>query len=201
MELDPAPQVDREPVQVTTSAAVPPPPELAAFVDVGLADITRVLAQSACSLTPPKDGCSVTPDKIPAVPSPTAPPYTAVFVARTGHPPAFYSHFPQMVAVASRGCNRPANGSVDAATPSPILLVGFSRSCEERLSACLGIPRVSSIALRTGATQSQGLVSFVREHVPPIQVPWLHESQQGKHRETNIQITEVKMGPKKKKKA
>lgn len=175
----------------------PPIPELAAFVDIGLTKITRVLAENACPL-PLQTG---TNEQLP-----TSSPYSAIFVARSGHPSVFYSHFPQMVAVASRGSNRPTTDSPNALTASspsfaaPIRLVGFSHGCEDRLSACLGIPRVSSIALRTGATQSQGLLDFVRGHVPPVEMRWLQEAQAGKLLKTHIHMAEVTVGPKKKKK-
>ncbi len=95
-----------------------------------------------------------------------------------------------MVAVASQ--------SPQPSSESPIRLVGFSRACEERLSASIGIPRVSSIALRDGAPHSQGLLAFVRDKVAPVDVPWLDEARAGQFRETQIRVTDVAVGPKKK---
>ncbi len=114
-------------------------------------------------------------------------PYAVVFVARSGQSSAFHCHFPQIVARASQ--SRP--------TDSPIRLVGFSKACEDRLSAALGIPRVSSVALREDAPHSKGLVDFVREHVAPIEVSWLREVQSGNFLETKIDGVPTKVGTKK----
>jgi ribonuclease P/MRP protein subunit POP3 len=76
-------------------------------------------------------------------------------------------------------------------------LVGFSKACEDRLSAALGIPRVSSIGLRADAPQAKGLVDFVREHVAPIEVPWLEEARSAKFLETKIDAVPTKVGTKK----
>ncbi|CAK7218575.1 RNase P and RNase MRP subunit [Sporothrix bragantina] len=180
---------------------VPPPPELSRFVDVGLATITRELSKGDSSSTsipipqatksafPPQQSTTAT-----SLPS-SVTPYAAVFVLRSGHPSAFYSHFPQMVAVASQ------QDATASDSPSvPVRLIGFSRACEDRLSSSLGIPRVSTIALRAGAPQSQGLLKFLEETVPAVDVPWLDEAQAGKFRDTQIHIADVRVGPKRQKK-
>jgi ribonuclease P/MRP protein subunit POP3 len=115
---------------------------------------------------------------------PNQEPYAVVFVARSGQPSAFHSQFPQMVAVAST-------------SREPIRLVGFSKSCEERLSSCLGIPRVSSIGLRDGVPQAKALLEFVRQHVPPVEMTWLPEAKAGQYLETKINALEVPVGTKK----
>lgn len=114
-------------------------------------------------------------------------PYAVVFVARSGQPSAFHSHFPQMVAVASKALPQKQS----------IRLVGFSAACEERLSRSLGVPRVSSIGLLGGAPQAQALVDFVREHVPPVDMSWSQEA--GRFLGTNISAIEVPIGTKKQK--
>jgi len=114
-------------------------------------------------------------------------PYTIVFVPRGGQSPAFNSHFPQMVALAAR--SQPAETAVR--------LVGFSKACEDRLSAALGIPRVSSIAICEGAPQAKGLVDYVREKVPPVDVAWLKEARRGEFLETKIDAIVTKIGTKK----
>ncbi|EFX00231.1 hypothetical protein CMQ_7233 [Grosmannia clavigera kw1407] len=193
---------NRETLQMPEN--VPPLPELAAFVDIGLTKITRVLAENACpSLQTDKDGGHAAQSA--STQPPELSPYSIIFVARSGHPSVFYSHFPQMVAVASHSRKRTSTDSLDACVGSPssimdpIRLVGFSHGCEDRLSACLGIPHVSSIALRAGATQSQGLVDFVRGRVPPVEIQWLQEARAGDYRKTHIHMAEVTVGPKKKK--
>jgi ribonuclease P/MRP protein subunit POP3 len=117
-----------------------------------------------------------------------AKPYSVVFVARSGQSSAFHCHFPQMVALAAQ--SQPADRAVR--------LVGFSKACEDRLSAALGIPRASSIGLREDAPQAKGLVDFVREHVAPVEVAWLgKEAPSGKFLETRIDAVPTKVGVKK----
>lgn len=163
-----------------TRPSPPPPPELSGFVDVGLASITRVLQQygqaSVVSSSSDK-GSQRTSEGLP---------YTMIFVARSGHSSAFHSHFPQMVAVASR--SRPDQPA--------IRLVGFSKSCEDRLSDCLGIPRVSSVALRANAPLSKPLLDFVREKVPIVDIPWVKELTTG-FQETKVKTIEAPVGRKK----
>lgn len=119
----------------------------------------------------------------------TAPkPYTLVFVARSGVSSAFHCHFPQMVALSAS--SRPSD--------PPIRLVGFSKSCQERLSVALGLPRVSSIALREGAPQAKGLLDFVREHVEPIVISSIPTHG---YQETNIDAVQTKIGTARPKKA
>ncbi|KAK0722418.1 hypothetical protein B0T26DRAFT_739661 [Lasiosphaeria miniovina] len=162
--------------------SAPPVPGLSAYVDVGLSAISRNLQ----AVTDRAGDAELAPDetatskKIPA-------PYSLVFVARSGQSSAFHCHFPQMAALASK--SRPAGKA--------IRLVGFSKSCEERLSAALGIPRVSSIALREDAPQAKGLVDFVREHVSPVEIAWLEESHSGHFLETKIDAVQTAVGSKK----
>ncbi|KAK4196642.1 hypothetical protein QBC40DRAFT_6468 [Triangularia verruculosa] len=63
------------------SDPVPPTPEVAKYVDVGLSHISRALQDLSSKDTKP---------------------YSVVFVARSGQSSAFHCHFPQMVALASR---------------------------------------------------------------------------------------------------
>ncbi|KXX75085.1 Ribonucleases P/MRP protein subunit pop3 [Madurella mycetomatis] len=154
----------------------PPAPELAAHVDVGLSKISRTLQHMSAK----KDGVGQTAEDAAA-------PYSAVFVARSGQSPAFHCHFPQMIALAAQS----------QSPEKAVRLVGFSKSCEERLSAALGIPRASSIGLREDAPQAKGLIDFVREHVAPVQVPWLDEARSAKFLETNIDAVPTRIGNKK----
>lgn len=154
--------------QQKVAKGAPPAPELAAYVDVGLASISRGLEGMSS-----KDG-----------PGADAEPYSVVFVARSGQSSAFHCHFPQMVAVAS-----------SPRSPLPaIRLVGFSKPCEDRLSAVLGIPRVSSIALREGAPQTKVLLDYVRGHVAPVDVAWIREAQSAEYRGTKIDAVPTKIG-------
>lgn len=160
---------------------VPPPPAVAASVDVGLTNITKNLAASSAKTQSRED------ENVDNGPCST---YAVIFVVRSGTPSTFFSHLPQMVAAASRQLEE------------PIRLVGFSKSCEERLSACLGIPRVSSVALRAGASgQLKGLVDLVRKQVAPVEARWLEDGGKGEYRETKINSIQAPIGAKRQKKA
>lgn len=83
----------------------------------------------------------------------------------------------------------------------PTRLVGFSRDSEERLSACLGIPRVTSVALcKEDIAQLKAVVEFVQEKVPAIEAPWLEEIAKGVYHETKINTIQAPIGKKRQKK-
>lgn len=169
---------------------VPPAPDLAAYVDFGFSTISRSLQdQSSASVnekTEEAENGGHDDEGVSSGSSKKAP-YSIIFVARSGQSSAFNCHFPQMVAVASKY----------QSDEEKMRLVGFSKSCEERLATALGIPRVSSIALKVDAPQAKSLVDYVREHVAPVQVAWLQEAGSGKFLETNIEAVPTKIGSKK----
>lgn len=174
-------QVDAKSEEADT--VVPPPPAVAWCVDVGLSLITRNL-QSRADHTSPTEAA-----KEKGV---TKPPnaYTLIFVVRSGPPSAFFNHLPQMVAVASKSWG----------FSQPVRLVGFSKSCEERLSACLGIPRVTSLAIRQDdSAQLKALVDFVQKRVPPVRAPWLDEAGLAEFRETKVNTFQAPIGKKRQK--
>ncbi|KAK1598545.1 uncharacterized protein LY79DRAFT_247262 [Colletotrichum navitas] len=159
----------------------PPVPELASFVDVGLTSITRNLERLATGQqTSEASGDNNTMASLPT-------PYSVVFVARSGQSSAFNCQLPQMVAVASKS----------SPTAPPTRLVGYSKPCAEKLSACLGIPRVSSVGVRVGAPMSRALVEYVQQHVSPVRVAWLEQAEEAMYRPTQLKIYE-KMVPVKK---
>lgn len=166
--------VDGEPVP--HPIIEPPPPELAESVDIGLPSITRSLQETISrqsQLGPESDSESH-----------RRRPYAVIFIARSGYAPAFTSHFPEMVAAASR------------ALPSAfaIRLVGYSKPCADRLRASLGIPRASAVGIRQDAPMSKALVDYVQDCVQPITIPWLQEAETAEYRRTCI-ASEEKMVP------
>lgn len=167
-------------------AAVPPAPELSMYLDIGLSKVSRSLER----LSVPPAPCPTSGDQdqkpVNSSGGPEAAPYAVVFVARSGQSPAFHSHFPQMVAMAS--ISLPAGQS--------IRLVGFSKACEDRLSSCLGIPRTSCIAIRDNPHVARGIIEFVRDRVPSMEVPWLQEAHNGQFLETKINTYKTPIGAK-----
>ncbi|KAI0386271.1 hypothetical protein F5Y04DRAFT_119400 [Hypomontagnella monticulosa] len=167
--------------------SLPPAPELRSYLDVGVTAITRHL-QEITSQARDSSMMEIEDESLNQGASP--PFYSVIFVARSGQPSALNGHLPQMVAVASK--SYPGR--------TPIRLVGLSKSCEDRLSEALGIPRVSCIGLREEAPNSKALVEFTRQHVPIIEILWLEEAKQAEHRETNINTIQTTIGTKKQRK-
>ncbi|KOS18905.1 hypothetical protein ESCO_001221 [Escovopsis weberi] len=159
-----------------------PKPELDSSIDVGFNSITRNLqaqASSPASSSPTDAGPDVA----------AAPPYSMVFVARGNQSSAFHCHFPHMVGAASQ--RSPAGEKTR--------LVGFSRPCSERLSSVLGVPRVSSVAVKRTAPGAQALLAFVEQKVAPVRVSWMGEGEGGgtvEYCPTQISSTETTVGAK-----
>jgi ribonuclease P/MRP protein subunit POP3 len=65
---------------------------------------------------------------------------------------------------------------------------------------CLGLPRVSCVALCEGSHLSTELIEFVRGHVAPVEIPWLREAQSAQFLETKINTCETTIGTKQPKK-
>lgn len=151
---------------------VPPMPELEASIDVGLNSITRNL--QSCSS---KD-TECTEDEPKRQ-------YSMVFVARGNQASTFNCHFPQMVGAASK--NLPPD--------SQIRLVGFSKPCSERLSTCLGVPRVSSIAIVKDAPGAGALQEFVMKTVAPVDASWLNAAPSTDYIAPKINAVETTVGP------
>ncbi|KAF7559327.1 hypothetical protein G7046_g4825 [Stylonectria norvegica] len=156
-----------------TENPVPPKPELGAKVDVGLNAISRTL-QSLSS------GANKDAGEAPSRE------YSMVFVARGNQASSFNCHFPQMVGIASR----------DLAPDNKIRLVGISKPCSDRLSDCLGLPRVSSVAVLRDAAGAEALQHFVRKTVTPVEVNWLDAAGGTPYLATKINAVETKIGSK-----
>lgn len=170
-------------------AVIPPAPEIASFVDVGLTTVTRSLECSAAiqlnestTVEEPKTDETHQHKRASQVS------YAAVFVARSGQPSVLNSHLPQMVAAAS----------LKDSSAEPIRLVGLSKACQDRLSMALGIPRVSVIGIRKDAPNSKALVDFARQHVPLTEVPWLKEAPDAQFRDTKINTINTFVGQRQK---
>jgi ribonuclease P/MRP protein subunit POP3 len=152
---------------------VPPMPEIEASIDVGLNFITRNL--QLCSR---KDTESMEDEPNRQ--------YSMVFVARGDQASTFNCHFPQMIGVASR----------NVSSERKIRLVGISKPCSERLSSCLGVPRVSSIAIRMDAPGAAALQEFVMKKVAPVEASWLDVSSDTQYLAPKINAVETTVGPK-----
>ncbi|EYB26142.1 hypothetical protein FG05_05463 [Fusarium graminearum] len=151
----------------------PPMPELEADIDVGFNSIARNLQSWSSKNT------ESTEDELKRQ-------YCMVVVARGNQASAFNCHFPQMVGTASK--QLPAD--------SHIRLVGFSKPCSERLSACLGVPRVSSIAIVKDAHGAGALQEFVMKAVAPVEASWLNASSSTQYLAPKINAIETTVGPK-----
>jgi ribonuclease P/MRP protein subunit POP3 len=193
----------------TWSAPTPPIPEISRYLDIGLTCVTRTLQQlSPLEAAPPFDeeepnsnNDNIDGDINTSTPKreaeernhgqhfgPSSGCYAAIFIARSGQSKPFQAHFPQIVAAASKNQRGASEGQ------NPIRLVGFSKQgVTERLSAALGIPRVSVVGLRVGAPNAKTLVDFVEERVAPVVVRWMEETDY-EFRETQIKAIETSRG-------
>jgi len=157
------------------SSEVPPEPEVASFLTVGFNSTERALEASYRQCTPggSSDTFAASKDNVSRM--------VAIFVDRADQGPALYAHLPLLVSTAS------LNLPVD----TRIRLVALPRGATKRLSAALHIPRASMIGLYHGAPNSAPLVDFVREHVSPIEVPWLKRLQGGKYLPVGITMKQI----------
>ena len=58
-------------------------------------------------------------------------------------------------------------------------LVPLSPTAEARIAAALGLPRAGVVGIMEGAPGSGPLVEYVRQHVQPVEVPWIQEAAKG----------------------
>ncbi|KAF5579522.1 rnase subunit pop3 [Fusarium pseudocircinatum] len=152
---------------------VPPMPEIEASIDVGLNSITRNLQ---LYLRQETESMGDEPHRQ----------YSMVFVARGDQASTFNCHFPQMIGAASR----------KTSSERKTRLVGLSKPCSERLSSCLGVPRVSSVAILMDAPGAGALQEFVLKKVEPIEASWLDVSSDAYYLAPKINAIETTVGPK-----
>lgn len=88
-----------------------------------------------------------------------------------------YAHLPSLCYTASL-----ANNS------SPkIRLVSLNVSAEKRIAASLGIPRAGVIGIVEDAPGATALLEYVREQVPPIEIPWISRALNGDWMSTQVE--------------
>ncbi|KAF5658649.1 rnase subunit pop3 [Fusarium circinatum] len=159
--------------QASEQPPVPPMPEIEASIDVGLNSITRNLQLCSQQET---ESMGDEPNRQ----------YSMVFVARGDQASPFNCHFPQMIGAASR----------KTSSERKTRLVGLSKPCSERLSSCLGVQRVSSVAIRMDAPGAGALQEFVLKKVEPIEASWLDVSSDAQYLAQKINTIETTLGPK-----
>ncbi|KAF5643613.1 rnase subunit pop3 [Fusarium sp. NRRL 52700] len=152
---------------------VPPMPEIAASIDVGLNSITRNF--QLCSR-----------QEIESMGDDPGQQYSMVFVARGDQGSTFNCHFPQMIGATSR----------KSTSERKTRLVGLSKPCSDRLGSCLGVPRVSSVAIRMDAPGAGALQEFVMKKVEPIEASWLNVPSDAQYLTPKINAIETTVGPK-----
>ncbi|KAF2086517.1 hypothetical protein K490DRAFT_66710 [Saccharata proteae CBS 121410] len=174
--------------QPTPPPPPPPAPEIASHVTVGINSTTRHLEQLALSTVPAalkSDAISATEtppdsknDSEPPATTPSPPsPITAIFIPASPNSP-IHAHLPILCATASAKTTTP--------TASPTLLVPLKPSTEAKLATALGVPRLGVVGLLAGAPGADTLVQYVRDHVEPVDVPWLREVGAGKYLGVNV---------------
>ncbi|MCJ1473222.1 hypothetical protein MMC13_001873, partial [Lambiella insularis] len=96
-------------------------------------------------------------------------------------PSVLYAHLPQLIATAS------------LAFPSDptIRLIALPHGAGKRMSIVLQISRVGIVGLLGGAPHAAPLIELIREHVPPVEVPWLDNLRQGNYLPVGINSTKT----------
>ncbi len=149
----------------------PPKPALSGHVDAGFNSITRTLQSRASEEAEPEKKRT----------------YSMVFVSRGNQTSAFNSQFPSMIAASTKGLPN----------DSETRLVGFSKPCSDKLSASLGLARVSSVAIASDAPGVDALWELVKQTVKPIHSEWLADAKSTEYKSTQIKSVEITVGPKK----
>jgi len=106
--------------------------------------------------------------------------FSAIFVSRSLQLSILHAHLPQLLTTASLA--KPELPTTK--------LVQLPKSGEARLSAALGLPRVSFIGILDGAPHTKSLVDLVRECVPEIEVLWLEEAKSSIYRPLKVNAIE-----------
>lgn len=141
--------------ELSNNSDTPNFPDVTPFLTVGMNATTRQLAELANRTRKETDG--------------NMQPLAVVFVFSDGQPEILTSHLPLLCKLASeRG----------TATPET-RLVRLQRPAGDRIASALGVPRISALGLKANAPESNPLVTFVREHIVSLDVPWLHHATQG----------------------
>lgn len=157
-EIGSSSRLDIEETQLQR-ASIPPSPEIASFLTIGFNSTERAL-ESASKKSVPATISETTVDKPSWGPSKVL---AAVFVDRSNHPSILYAHLPQLIATTSLAC--PSH--------SAIRLIALPNGASKRMSSVLQIPHVSIVGLYAGAPRATPLIDLVRNHVSPIEIPWL----------------------------
>jgi ribonuclease P/MRP protein subunit POP3 len=176
----------------TDSRTAPPLPDIFSHITVGFNTTIRHLESLSTISRPPSLGEATLegPKEAAAKSVEQVAPLSAVFVCRTWLPPILTSSLPLLTATAS------------LAFPEepPIRLVPLGKAAKDKLAQALHQPRVGFIGLLSDTSAAENLVDFVRTRVQPVDVPWLKEVGSGVYLPVKVRQTEIKIGPKKKKK-
>ncbi|EON64463.1 hypothetical protein W97_03695 [Coniosporium apollinis CBS 100218] len=144
-------------------------PEVSKFLTVGLNSTTRHLETLMASATGNKQKPPSTVEDPPAD-GPDAQHMAVIFLPKSRND-LVYAHLPLMSRTAST--LRPEL----AATR----LVSLSPAAEVKIAAALGLPRAGVVGILEGASGSESLVDYVRQHVRPVEVPWIEEATKGEY--------------------
>lgn len=162
-------------------------PALQQHLTIGFNSTTRYLESLAQASAPkntqsqePTSSNVGTPNANPSNPDEPKP-IVAVFVLGSDRPSILYSHLPLLIKTASL---------VSSSSPPP-RLVSLPKGAEERLSAALSIPRAGLIGFIEGAPNTDSFIDFIRQQVPEVEVPWLHEAAAGAYLPVNIRTIQT----------
>ena len=177
---------------------MPPAPEISSFLTVGFNSTNRSLEAQSHILTPAalrtQDLSTGTGNESSLARShpnsASLEQLVAVFVAQSDRHSAMLSHLPLLV----------SNASLAVPTKPAIRLVSLPKGATKRLSVALHLPHVSIIGLKDNAQSATSLLTYIRDNVSPVEVPWLKDLVAGVYLPTYIKASvttaPVKLDPK-----
>ena len=173
--------------QAVQKGPQPPAPEITSFLTVGFNSTNRSIeaqTQASNPTSSPNSPSAIREGGKVSLANPrdksTSPrPLAAIFVARFDQHSAMFSHLPLLV----------ANASLAASTGPAVRLVSLPKGAMKRLSIALHLPRVSMIGLEDDAQSAASLIAYVRDNVPPVEIPWLKDLPAGNYLPTAIKST------------
>ena len=166
----------------------PPVPDIHSFTTVGFNSTIRCLQNHMNFVQPHR---KQPPDEKDSRVSESDLDLAAIFVDRASVADLLWEKLPLLVHTQPR-----QNPSME-----PIRLVSLPRGSEARLSDGFGIPRAGIVGIARGAPGAEQLMSFVRAHADPIEIPWLRDLKLGNYFPAVVDVKTVEVPAPKSKKA
>ncbi|KAF2836854.1 hypothetical protein M501DRAFT_996536 [Patellaria atrata CBS 101060] len=104
----------------------------------------------------------------------------AIFVTKSKKDDLMYSHLPLLARTSS--CLYPNS--------PPTVIVPLNLTVEPKLAQALSLPRVHVVGIMSSCPGASLLIDYVRDHIGPIEVPWVKEAVNAKYLGLKLQMME-----------